>query len=57
MEASSSTLQGSTETLARGIGILESVAAGAMVKAEMPEDERQILAQIEATVFCTCSLN
>ena len=38
----------STETLDRGARILDSIAAYGVVKEETPQDEREILVQMEA---------
>ena len=48
---SSSTLQGSSATLARGMDLLDAVAALGVVKTEPDEEEEEMLKQIEAQIF------
>ena len=48
MEGSQSSVGLSTETLDRGMAILQGIADHGVVKQELPEDEREILCQIEA---------
>ena len=48
MEGSTGSLKGSSETLQRGCGILQQIADSEQVKIEAPEDEREILKQIQA---------
>ena len=43
----STSLGSSRETLARGLDILQSISEHGVVKEELPEDEREILDQIQ----------
>ena len=53
MEGSQSSVGLSTETLDRGMAILQGIADHGVVKQELPEDEREILCQIEAPPVVT----
>ena len=48
MEASQSSIGLFTETLDRGLEILQGIANVGVVKEELPEDEQEIISQIEA---------
>ena len=48
MEGSTESVGRSTATLARGAAILQGVADNGVCKVELPEDEAEILRQIEA---------